>query len=101
MVQSLLKNLNMNTQKMNTRKYPKNFKILNILYCALTIDIYESISHCVSAKGIWKTLYYIYDTNHNLVLSEFVAQNAMTMVENVKQVKDHQLHEEQEYRSRD
>ena len=30
----------------------KNFEVTNILYCALTIDIYEFISHCDSAKEI-------------------------------------------------
>ena len=33
-------------------KISKNFKVINYLYCALTIDIYESISHCDSAKKI-------------------------------------------------
>ena len=53
------------------KKISKNFKVINILYRALTIDIYESISHC-------KTLYY------NVVLSEFVAQDKIIMDENVK-----------------
>ena len=34
------------------KKISKNFKIINILYCALTINIYDSISHCDSAKEI-------------------------------------------------
>jgi len=57
----------------NYKKISKNFKVINILYCALTIDIYDSISHCGSAKKIWETLNCIYGTNHNVVLSEFVA----------------------------
>ena len=35
----------------------KNFKAINILYCALTVDIYEFISQFDSAKEIWVTLY--------------------------------------------
>jgi len=38
------------------KKISKNFKVINILYCALTINIYDSISHCDSAKEIWETL---------------------------------------------
>ena len=55
------------------KKISKNFKVINILYCALSIDIYESISHCDGAKEIWETLYYIYGTHQNVVLNEFVA----------------------------
>ena len=29
------------------KQISKNFKTINILYCALTVDIYEFISHCV------------------------------------------------------
>ena len=32
----------------NYKKISKNFKVINILYYALTVDIYESISHCDS-----------------------------------------------------
>ena len=45
------------------KKISKNFQVINILYCALTINIYDSISHCDSAKEIWKTLNCIYGTN--------------------------------------
>ena len=38
--------------KDNYKKTSKNFKIINILYCTLTIDTYESISHCVSGMKI-------------------------------------------------
>jgi len=38
--------------------------------------------------------YYLYGTNQIVVLSEFVGQDEMIMDANVKQVKDHQLHEE-------
>jgi len=31
----------------------KNFKAINILYCAITIDVYEFISHYDSAKEIF------------------------------------------------
>ena len=79
------------------KKISKNFKVINILYCALTIDIYDSISHCDSAKEIWETLYYIYGTNQSMLLSEFVVQDEVIMDENVKQVEDHKHHEEQEY----
>ena len=33
------------------KQISKNFKAINILYCALVVDIYEFISHCDSA---WK-----------------------------------------------
>jgi len=78
------------------KKISKNFKVINILYCALTIDIYDSISHCDSAKELWGILYYIYGTDQNVVLSEFVAQDEIITDENVKQVKNCQHHEEQE-----
>jgi len=45
------------------RKISKNFKVTNILYCALTNGIYDSISHCDSGKEIWKTFNYIYRIN--------------------------------------
>ena len=61
------------------KKIYTTLKVLNILYCALTIDIYESISHCVTAKEIWETLDCIYGSNHNIVLSEFMAQDEMIM----------------------
>jgi len=32
------------------KKISKNFKVLNILCCALTIDIYEPILNCDSVK---------------------------------------------------
>ena len=51
----------------------KNFEVVNILGCALTIDIYNFISHYDSAKEIWETLYYWYGTNQNVVLRKFVA----------------------------
>ena len=54
------------------KQISKNFKAINILYCALTVDIYEFISHCDSAREIWETLYNLYGTNQNVVLSEFV-----------------------------
>ena len=76
------------------KKISKNFKVTNILYCALTIDIYESISHCDSAKERWETLYYICGTNQNMVLSEYVLQDEIIMDKNVKQVEDCQHHEE-------
>ena len=34
------------------KRISKNFEVLNILYCALTIDIYEFISHCDIVKEI-------------------------------------------------
>ena len=34
------------------KKISKNFKVTNILYCALTVDIYNSISHCDNAKDL-------------------------------------------------
>jgi len=34
------------------KKISKIFKVINILYCALTIDIYNSISHYDSIKEI-------------------------------------------------
>ena len=55
------------------KQISKNFKAINILYCALTVDIYEFISHCDSAKEIWETLYNLHGTNQNVVFSEFVA----------------------------
>ena len=79
------------------KQISKNFKVLHILYCALTIDIDEFISHCDSAKVIWKTLYNLHGTNKNVVLSKFVAQDEIIMNGTVKQVEDHQPHEEQEY----
>jgi len=78
------------------KRISKNFKAINILYCALTIDIYELISHCDSAKKILETLYYLYGTNKNAVLSEFVAHDEMVMDEIVKQLEDDQQHEELE-----
>ena len=90
----------MNILKMITSGYPKLFEVLNILYCILTIDIYEFISHCDSAKEIWDTLYNLYGTNQNAVLSEFVGHDEMIMDGNIKQVED-QLHEKQEYESGD
>jgi len=41
------------------RTISKNFKVLHLLYCALTINIYESILHCHSAKEFGK-LFVIY-----------------------------------------
>ena len=83
------------------KQISKNFKAINILYCALTVDIYEFISHCDSAREIWETLYNLYGTNQNVVLSEFVAQDEIIMDGNVKQVEDHQPHEEQEHENDD
>ena len=34
------------------KKISKNFKVINILHCARTIDIHESISHIDSGKEI-------------------------------------------------
>ena len=48
------------------KRISKSFKVLKISYCALTIDIYEFISHCDSAKEIWKNLYYLNGTNQNV-----------------------------------
>jgi len=79
----------------------KNFKAINILYCALTVDIYEFILHCDSAKEIWKTLYNLYGSNQSVVLSEFVTQDETIMEGNVNQVEDHQLHEAQEHENDD
>ena len=79
------------------KQISKNCKVINILYCALTVDIYEFISHCDSAKEIWETLYNLYGTNQDMVLSEFVVQYEIIMERNVKQVEDHQLHKEQEH----
>lgn len=79
----------------------KNFKVINILYCAFTVDIYEFISHCDSVKEIWETLYYLDGTNQNLLLRNFVAEDEMNMDGKVKEVEDHQLYEEQEYESGD
>ena len=45
------------------KKISKNFKVINILYCALTVDVYNSISHCDSTKEIWETLNRIYGTD--------------------------------------
>jgi len=50
----------------------KNFEVINILYCVLTIDIDEFISHYDSAKEIWDTLYYLCGTNENVLLGNFV-----------------------------
>ena len=83
------------------KKISKNFKAINILYCALTIDIYNSIAHCDNAMDIWKTLNGIYGTNHNVVLSEFVAQEEIIMDENDKQVEDCRHSEEKEYEKDD
>jgi len=70
----------------NNKRISKNFKAINILYCALTVDIYEFISHCDSAKETWETLYNLYRTNQNVVLSKFVVQDEIIMEGNVKQV---------------
>jgi len=51
------------------KRMSKIFKVLNILYYALTIGIYEFTLHCDSAKEIWETLYYLYGINQNMVLS--------------------------------
>ena len=83
------------------KRISKNFKAINILFFTLTVDIYEFISHCDSAKEIWKTLYNLYGTNQNMALSEFVVQDEIIVEENVKQVEDHQLHEEQEHENDD
>ena len=83
------------------KRISKNFKAINILFCALTVDIYEFVSHCDSAKEIWETLYNLYGTNQNVVLSEFVVQDEIIMEGNVKQVEDHQLHEKQEHENDD
>ena len=79
----------------------KNFKAINILFCALTVDIYEFTSHRDSAKEIWEALYNLYGTNQNVVLSEFVVQHEIIVEENVKQVEHHQLHEGQEHENGD
>jgi len=79
-------------------KISKNFKVINILYCALTIDIYDYISHCDSTKEIWETLNCIYGTDQNVVLSKFISQDKIIMPDNVKQVEDSQHHEEQQYK---
>jgi hypothetical protein len=79
------------------KKISKNFRVINILYCALTIDIYDSVSHCDSAKKIWETLNCMYGTNYNVMLSEFVAPEEIVMDENDKQVKNCRHHEEKEY----
>ena len=34
------------------KRISKNFKVINILFCVRTIDIYDFISHCDSAKKI-------------------------------------------------
>ena len=39
------------------RRISKNFKAINILFCTLTVDIYEFVSHYDSAEEIWETLY--------------------------------------------
>ena len=78
------------------KKISKNFKVINILYYVLTIDIYDSISHSDSAKKIWKTLNCIHGTSHNVLLNEFVAHDEIITDENVKQMKNCQHHEEQE-----
>ena len=86
------------------KKISKNFKVINISHCALTIDIYESISHCDSAKEIRETLYYIYGTNQNMVLSEFVLQDELSWMiqdENIKQVEDCQHHKKQKHKDDD
>ena len=48
------------------KRISKNFKAINILFCALTVDIYEFVSHCDSAKEMWQTLYNLYGTNQNV-----------------------------------
>ena len=68
------------------KRISKNFKAINILYCALTVDIYEFSWHCDSAKEIWETLYNSYGTNQNVALSEFVAQDEIFKEGNFKQV---------------
>ena len=78
-----------------------NFKAINISYCALTVDIYEFISHCDSAMEIWETLYNLRGTNQNVVLREFVAQDEIIVDGNVTQVEDHQPQEEQEHQNDD
>ena len=41
------------------KRISKNFKAVNILFCALTVDIYEFISHYDSAKKFGR-LFIIY-----------------------------------------
>ena len=79
------------------KQISKNFKGINILFCALTVDIYEFISHCDSAKEIWETFYKLYGTNQNVVQSVFVAQGEIITIGIVDQVEDHQPHEEEEH----
>jgi len=45
------------------KRLSKNFKVTNILYCALPIDVCEFISHCDSTMVVWEIVYYLYDTN--------------------------------------
>jgi len=83
------------------KKISQNFKVINILYCALTIDIDDCISLRESAKEIWKTLNCIYGTDQNVLLSEFFAQDEIIIQENVKRVEDCQHREEQKYKNDD
>ena len=74
MTQSLL--ITRKYTKDDYKKISKNFKVINILYCTLSID-------------------------QNVVLSEFVTQDEIVMDKNVKQVQDFQYHEEQKYKNDD
>ena len=57
-----------------------------MLYCVLTINIYESILYCDSAREICGTLYHLDGTDQNVLLSEFVAQDKIMTCGNVRQV---------------
>ena len=52
-----------------------------------------SLSHIVIVTRNFES-YNLYGTNQNMVLSEFVVQDEIIMDGNVKQVEDHQPHEE-------